>query len=107
MVHCLLYVSSIALPFNGQMVREAQAAEPTTPTSPAPARGAASSASGCSGPGTAPAQPGGAPSRPERTLLPPPAVASGDGFNFNRADLVEIIHILAQHLRVLTLSILR
>ena len=40
---------------------------------------------------------------PERRLLPPPTVPSGSGMvslNFNRADLVEIIHILAQHLRL-------
>ncbi len=41
---------------------------------------------------------------PERKLLPPPRVPSGTGgmvsLNFNRADLVEIIHILAQHLRL-------
>jgi general secretion pathway protein D len=39
---------------------------------------------------------------PERKLLPPPAVPSGGmvSLNFNRADLVEIIHIIAQHLRL-------
>ena len=99
------YVSSIALPFNAQIFREAQAAEPTTPPQPQPAPGAVPPAQPPVAPGpqgTAPAQPGGAPSRPERTLLPPPAVASGGmvSLNFNRADLVEIIHILAQHLRL-------
>ncbi len=35
-------------------------------------------------------------------MLPPPTVASGGmvSLNFNRADLIEIIHILAQHLRL-------
>jgi general secretion pathway protein D len=35
-------------------------------------------------------------------MLPPPAVAPGGmvSLNFNRADLIEIIHILAQHLRL-------
>ena len=99
------YVSSIALPFNAQIFREAQAAEPTTPPQPQPAPGAVPPAQPPVAPGpqgTTPAQPGGAPSRPERTLLPPPAVASGGmvSLNFNRADLVEIIHILAQHLRL-------
>src|SRR4030095_14349817 len=99
------HVSSIALPFNGQMVRQAQAAEPTTPPQAQPPPGAVPPAQPPVAPGpqgTAPAQPGGAPSRPERTLLPPPAVASGGmvSLNFNRADLVEIIHILAQHLRL-------
>jgi len=45
-----------------------------------------------------------APTPPERRLLPPPRVPSGGGgmvsLNFSRADLVEIIHILAQHLRL-------
>jgi general secretion pathway protein D len=99
------HVSSIALPFNGQMVRQAQAAEPTTPPQAQPPPGAVPPAQPPVAPGpqgTTPAQPGGAPSRPERTLLPPPAVASGGmvSLNFNRADLVEIIHILAQHLRL-------
>jgi general secretion pathway protein D len=39
---------------------------------------------------------------PERRMLPPPAASSGGmvSLNFNRADLVEIIHIIAQHLRL-------
>ena len=39
--------------------------------------------------------------QPERRLLPPPTAARGGGMvslNFNRADLVEIIHIIAQQL---------
>jgi general secretion pathway protein D len=99
------YVSSVALPLNAQIFREAQAAEPPTPPQAQPAPGAVPPAQPPVAPapqGTAPAQPGAAPSRPERTLLPPPAVASGAmvSLNFNRADLVEIIHILAQHLRL-------
>ncbi len=39
---------------------------------------------------------------PERRLSPPPANPSGGmvSLNFTRADLVEIIHIIAQHLRL-------
>jgi hypothetical protein len=40
---------------------------------------------------------------PERRLLPPPTAAGGGdlvSLNFSRADLVEVIHILAQHLRL-------
>jgi general secretion pathway protein D len=38
---------------------------------------------------------------PERRMLPSPSTAGGMvSLNFNRADLVEIIHILAQHLRL-------
>ena len=99
------YVSTIALPLNVQIFRQAQAAEPTTPPQGQPAPGVVPPIQppGAPGPqGTIPAQPGGPPSRPERTLLPPPSVPSGGmvSLNFNRADLVEIIHILAQHLRL-------
>ena len=99
------YVSSIALPLNAQIFRQAQAAEPITPPQTQPAPEAVPPAQPPAAPGPqapAPAQPGAAPSRPERTLLPPPAVSSGGmvSLNFNRADLVEIIHILAQHLRL-------
>jgi general secretion pathway protein D len=58
---------------------------PPAPASPAPVPQ--------NGAGTAP--------QPERRLLPPPTVARGGGMvslNFNRADLVEIIHIIAQQL---------
>ncbi len=39
---------------------------------------------------------------PERRLLPPPSTPTGGmvSLNFTRADLVEIIHIIAQHLRL-------
>lgn len=39
---------------------------------------------------------------PERRLLPPPSLPAGGmiSLNFNRADLVEIIHIIAQQLRL-------
>ena len=39
---------------------------------------------------------------PERRFLPSPAVSSAGmvSLNFNRADLIEIIHIIAQHLRL-------
>jgi general secretion pathway protein D len=99
------YVSSVALPLNAQIFRQAQAAEPTTPPQAQPAPEAVPPAQPPAAPGPqapAPAQPGAAPSRPERTLLPPPAVSSGGmvSLNFNRADLIEIIHILAQHLRL-------
>ena len=98
------YVSSIALPLNAQIFRQAQAAEPIPPqTQPAPQAVPPAQPPVAPGPqGPVPAQPGGVPSRPERTLLPPPSVPSGGmvSLNFNRADLVEIIHILAQHLRL-------
>jgi general secretion pathway protein D len=99
------YVWSVALPLNVQIFREAQAAEPATPPRIPPAPGAASSAQPPVAPGPqgpVPAQPGGAPGQPERTLLPPPSATSGGmvSLNFNRADLVEIIHILAQHLKL-------
>ena len=45
--------------------------------------------------------PAATPIPPERRMLPPPSTAGGMvSLNFNRADLVEIIHILAQHLRL-------
>lgn len=42
------------------------------------------------------------PVRPERRLLPSPAPAAGGmvSLNFNRADLIEIIHIIAQQLKL-------
>jgi general secretion pathway protein D len=43
------------------------------------------------------------PQPPERRLLPPPSVPPTGGMvslNFTRADLIEIIHIIAQHLRL-------
>ena len=98
------YVSSVALPLNAQIFRQAQAAEPVPPqTQLAPEGAPPAQPPGAPGPqAPVPAQPGGAPSRPERTLLPPPSAASGGmvSLNFNRADLVEIIHILAQQLRL-------
>src|SRR5262245_59609872 len=99
------YVSSIALPFNVPIIREAWAAEPPTPPQAQPAPEAVPPAQPPVTPapqGAAPAQPGGAPGRPERTPLPSPSAAPGGmvSLNFNRADLVEIIHILAQHLRL-------
>ena len=100
------YVSSIALPLNAQIFRQAQAAEPIPPqTQPTPEgryrrRPNLRSLPGPKGPYRR--NPAAFPSRPERTLLPPPSVPSGGmvSLNFNRADLVEIIHILAQHLRL-------
>ena len=105
------YVSSIALPLHMQIFQQAQGAEPIPPqTLPAPEGvppvqppqlpAQPPVAPGPQGP--IPAQPGGVPGRPERTLLPPPSVTPGGmvSLNFNRADLVEIIHILAQHLRL-------
>jgi len=43
-----------------------------------------------------------APVTPQRRLLPSPSVAGGGmvSLNFNRADLIEIVHIIAQHLRL-------
>lgn len=37
---------------------------------------------------------------PERRMVPPPARADMVSLNFNRADLLEIIHVLAQHLKL-------
>ena len=92
------YISSVALPLN--IFGQAQAAEPIPPqTQPAPEAVPPTQPPAAPGPqGPIPPQP----SRPERTLLPPPSVPSGGmvSLNFNRADLVEIIHILAQHLRL-------
>jgi general secretion pathway protein D len=111
------YVSSIGLPLNGQVFWQAQAAAPTIPPQAQPSPGAvppaqppvvpepqeaAPPAKPPVAPGAVPPQPR-VPSRPpERTMLPPPSVASGGmvSLNFNRADLIEIIHILAQHLRL-------
>jgi general secretion pathway protein D len=129
------YLSSIALPLNAQIFREAQAATPTTPPQAQPSpeavplvqppvapgpQGAvppgqppvAPDSQGAAPPAKPPVVPGpqgavpsqpSAPGRPpERTMLPPPTAASGGmvSLNFNRADLIEIIHILAQHLRL-------
>ena len=99
------YVSSIALPLNAQVLQQIQATEPPTPPQAQPTPGPVPPAQPPVAPGpqgVVPPQPGGPPSRPERTLLPPPAAPSGGmvSLNFNRADLVEIIHILAQHLRL-------
>lgn len=98
------YVSSIALPLNVQIFSAAQAAQPPTPPQAQPAPGEVPPTQPPVAPapqGPAPVQPG-VPTRPERTLLPPPSAPSGGmvSLNFNRADLVEIIHILAQHLRL-------
>ena len=99
------YVSSIALPLNAQVLQQIQATEPSTPPQAQPHTGAVPPAQPPVAPGpqgVVPPQPGGPLSRPERTLLPPPSAPSGGmvSLNFNRADLVEIIHILAQHLRL-------
>ena len=114
------YVLSIGLPLNGQVLREARAAAPTTPPQAQPSPEAAPPAQppvapesqGAAPPakpqvvpgpqGAAPPQPSAPRRPPERTMLPPPAVAPGGmvSLNFNRADLIEIIHILAQHLRL-------
>src|SRR5574341_1038585 len=42
------------------------------------------------------------PAPPQRRLLPSPSVGGGGmvSLNFNRADLIEIIHIIAQHLKL-------
>src|SRR5262245_65649263 len=86
------YVSSIALPFNWPIIREAWAAEPTPPQAqPAPEAVPPAQPPVTPAPqGAAPAQPGGAPGRPERTPLPSPSAAPGGmvSLNFNRADLV-------------------
>ena len=66
----------------------------------APARSQPEAATGAQA-GPAPAE-SPAPVPPQRRLLPSPSVAGGGmvSLNFNRADLIEIIHIIAQHLRL-------
>ena len=78
------YVSSIALPFNAQIFREAQAAEPTTPPQAQPAPGAVPPAQPPVAPGpqgTVPAQPGGR-SQPTRahTATASRSCFRGNGF---------------------------
>jgi general secretion pathway protein D len=66
------------------------------PGTPGPSDG--SVPQGVPAPATPPAP---TPIPPEQRMLPPPSTAGGMvSLNFNRADLVEIIHILAQHLRL-------
>lgn len=98
------YVASIALPLNMRTFAAAQAAQPPVPPQAQPVPGEVPPGQPPVSPGPqgpAPAQPS-VPGRPERTVLPPPSVAPGGmvSLNFNRADLIEIIHILAQHLRL-------
>jgi general secretion pathway protein D len=75
-------------------VAQAQVPQPQIPQPPI---------TGESSPGPVPPGPGipGTPP-PERRLLPPPSPPTGGmvSLNFTRADLVEIIHIIAQHLRL-------
>jgi general secretion pathway protein D len=91
---------SLTAPQQPLVLAQAQPAPPTAPGAPGPAP---------LPPGqvppptiTPPVAPPQAPAPPERTLLPPPAPPSGGmvSLNFTRADLVEIIHIIAQHLRL-------
>jgi general secretion pathway protein D len=59
---------------------------------------------GATPPSVSPPQVSPTPVAPERRLLPTPTVPAPSGgmisLNFTRADLVEIIHIIAQHLRL-------
>src|ERR1043166_7598056 len=91
---------SLTLPQQPLVLAQAQPVPPTAPGAPGPAAWP---------PGqvppptiTPPVPPPQVPAPPERTLLPPPAPPSGGmvSLNFTRADLVEIIHIIAQHLRL-------
>ena len=98
------YISTIASPLNVQVFSVARAAQPPSPPQVQPGPGEVLPSQPPVAPGPqapVPAQPG-VPGRPERTLPPSPSGASGGmvSLNFNRADLVEIIHILAQHLRL-------
>ncbi len=72
----------------------ANQAAPKTP--PAPAAGQAAPQAPPAGRAPPPV------ATPERRLAPPPAVSRGElvSLNFNRADLIEVIHVLAQHLRI-------
>ena len=67
------------------------------PAPPQPAAAAGAPAEAAPSPGGAPA-----PATPQRRLLPSPSLANGGmvSLNFNRADLIEIIHIIAQHLKL-------
>lgn len=83
-----LLTAITAAPGKGQ-----EAPVPTQPTEQAPPQAVAPSA-----PQVAPP-----PRPPERRTVPPPTAArSADmvSLNFNRADLVEVIHVLAQHLKL-------
>jgi len=66
----------------------------------APARSQPDAATGEQA-GAAPAE-SPAPVTPQRRLLPSPSVPNAGmvSLNFNRADLIEIVHIIAQHLRL-------
>jgi general secretion pathway protein D len=90
-------------PSPSQLPRRAPAV-PQRPPSPAQqVPGAAAPSEGTVPQGVPAPAPGPVPTPipPERRLLPPPSTAGGMvSLNFNRADLVEIIHILAQHLRL-------
>ncbi|HEU4343740.1 MAG TPA: type II secretion system secretin GspD [Candidatus Binatia bacterium] len=89
--------------------------EPTRPVSPPVSPAPTQTAQSQTPPpppveGQPPAAPAGQPApkkqppagTPERRLSPPPATPAGGmvSLNFNRADLVEIVHIIAQHLRL-------
>jgi general secretion pathway protein D len=102
-----LLVSFLTLGNAGSGLAQQAQETPATP-SPMPSQqpGAAQPQNGTVPPqpqSSAPGQPPRIPPRPgvpERTLLPPPSAPRGGmvSLNFNRADLIEIIHILAQQL---------
>ena len=74
---------------------------PPSPLQQVPGTPGASEGSVPQGVPAPPPAPAPTPIPPERRMLPPPSTAGGMvSLNFNRADLVEIIHILAQHLRL-------
>ena len=77
------------------LVAQAQVQKPELPTPPV---------TGESAPAPVPPAPGvPAIPPPERRLSPPPSMPPAGGMvslNFTRADLIEIIHIIAQHLRL-------
>jgi general secretion pathway protein D len=118
----LIFTTGLATPIRAQQPQP-QAPAPQRPAPPQarPVPGGAPAGQGPASPnaGATPAQPNATPSPqpaptpqaqpapqrvpPERRLLPPPTAAGGGdmvSLNFSRADLVEIIHILAQHLRL-------
>jgi general secretion pathway protein D len=89
--------SQAAAPSIVAQVAQRQEAQPQPP--PTPPAGKAATTPEKTNPQVSPV-----PIRPERRLSPPPSAPASSGgmisLNFTRADLVEIIHIIAQHLHL-------